>query len=393
MKTVELMFFDAGGGHRSAANALREVAERGEGPGLVRLSNLQELMPELDFCRKLVGVGLADIYNAMLRHGWTLGSPALLRVLQAALRLSHRSQVDLLVRHWRQVRPDMVVSLVPHFNRAMYEAIQRVMPDVPFVTILTDLADYPPHFWIEERQRQYFICGTVRATHQALEAGHSGQRVFQTSGMILHPRFYDPIPMERARDVAALELDPTLPTAMLMFGGEGSSAMPRIAQRLDESGLRVQVIAVCGRNGALAATMRATRRRMPMFVTSFTPDVARLMRLSDFFIGKPGPGSISEAVAMGLPVIVERNHRTLPQERYNADWVEAQGYGISVRSFERSIVDATSTMLDPARHRRLVARVAAQQNRAVFQVPGILARILTDHAASRSLSPRESPSH
>jgi 1,2-diacylglycerol 3-beta-galactosyltransferase len=199
--------------------------------------------------------------------------------------------------------------------------------------------------------------------------------------MILHPRFYDPIPMDRARDVAALELDPTLPTAMLMFGGEGSNAMPRIAQRLDESGLRVQVIALCGRNGALAAAMRATRRRMPMFVTSFTPDVARLMRLSDFFIGKPGPGSISEAVAMGLPVIVERNHRTLPQERYNAEWVEERGFGISIGSFRRDIVGATSRMLDPDVHRRLVARVAEHANRAVFQVPGILSSILARPAA------------
>ena len=45
------------------------------------------------------------------------------------------------------------------------------------------------------------------------------------------------------------------------------------------------------------------------------------MWLSDFFIGKPGPGSISEAIQMKLPVIIERNSWTLPQERYNADWV------------------------------------------------------------------------
>ena len=45
----------------------------------------------------------------------------------------------------------------------------------------------------------------------------------------------------------------------------------------------------------------------------------------------------SEAVAMGLPVIIERNHWTLPQERYNAEWVEEQGVGISLRSFRREI--------------------------------------------------------
>ena len=55
------------------------------------------------------------------------------------------------------------------------------------------------------------------------------------------------------------------------------------------------------------------------------------MLLSDFFIGKPGPGSVSEAVAMRLPVIVERNAWTLPQERYNAEWVLEKQLGLVVR--------------------------------------------------------------
>ena len=71
----------------------------------------------------------------------------------------------------------MVVSFIPNFNRAIYQAIKRVMPDVPLVTILTDMADYPPHFWIE-RQPQYLICGTEHAYKQALHLGHSpGPRV------------------------------------------------------------------------------------------------------------------------------------------------------------------------------------------------------------------------
>ena len=61
-------------------------------------------------------------------------------------------------------------------------------------------------------------------------------------------------------------------------------------------------------------------RRMPMHVEGFTREVPYFMGLADFFIGKPGPGSISEALAMRLPVIVERNAWTLAHERYNADW-------------------------------------------------------------------------
>jgi 1,2-diacylglycerol 3-beta-galactosyltransferase len=108
----------------------------------------------------------------------------------------------------------------------------------------------------------------------------------------------------------------------------------------------------------------------------------RFMQLADFFIGKPGPGSISEAVAMGLPVIVETNAWTLPQERFNAEWVTEQGVGISLSSFSRGIVEATKRMLDPSAHAEFASRVAGMRNRAVFEIPDILEGILRTNTAN-----------
>jgi hypothetical protein len=375
MKTVELVFFDAGGGHRSAANALCGVVRRQDRPWEMKMMNLQELLDEMDVFRKLTGVRMQDIYNQLLRRGWTLGSPALMKGMHGVIRVLHSKQVKLLSDYWKSDQPDLVVSVIPNFNRAIFQAIQRTMPEVPMVTILTDMADYPPHFWIE-RQPQYLICGTQRAYDQAVKLGHSPDRVFRTSGMILNPRYYEPVAVDRAPDRAALGLNPDLPTALMMFGGEGSAAMLDIARTLDASGLNLQMIAVCGKNQKLEAAMRAMTTRIPMHVEGFTREVPRFMRLADFFIGKPGPGSISEAVAMGLPVIIERNHWTLPQERYNADWVEEQGVGVSLRSFRREVTDAVRKMLDPERRCEFVKAVEHQQNRAVFEIPEILQKIL-----------------
>jgi 1,2-diacylglycerol 3-beta-galactosyltransferase len=375
MNTIELVFFDAGGGHRSAANALSEVAKREGRPWEMRMMNLQELLDEMDVFRKITGLRLQDIYNQLLRRGWTLGSPALMKGMHGVIRLFHSKQVKLLSEYWREKQPDLVVSLIPNFNRAIYQAIERVMPRVPLVTILTDMADYPPHFWIE-RQPQYLICGTDRAYRQALELGHAKERIFRTSGMILNPRYYEPIEMNRGPDREALRLDAARPTALMMFGGEGSAAMLDIAKRLDASGLDIQLIAICGKSKKLEETMKALPRRIRMHVEGFTREVPRFMRLADFFIGKPGPGSISEAVAMGLPVIIERNHWTLPQERYNADWVEEQGVGISLRSFRTGIVDAVRKMLDAERRYAFAEQVSRHKNRAVFEIPEILASLI-----------------
>ncbi len=386
MKTIELVFFDAGGGHRSAANALCEVAQRQERPWKMRMMNLQELLDEMDIFRKLTGIRMQDLYNHMLRRGWTLGSPLMMKGMHGVIRTLHSKQVSLLTGYWQRkksdgTQPDVVVSVIPNFNRALFDAIQQVMPEVPLVTILTDMADYPPHFWIE-RQPQYLICGTERARRQALEAGHAPDHVFRTSGMILNPKFHDPVVVDRIPDRAALGLDPELPTALIMFGGEGSPAMLEIARQLDASGLDLQIIAICGKNAKLTAAMRSMPRRISMHVEGFTREVPRFMRLADFFIGKPGPGSISEAVAMGLPVIIERNHWTLPQERYNADWVEEEGVGITLRSFKKEIVGAVRQMLDPSRRCEFLRRVNAQKNRAVFEIPEILEGILAKREAT-----------
>jgi hypothetical protein len=97
------------------------------------------------------------------------------------------------------------------------------------------------------------------------------------------------------------------------------------------------------------------------------------MRLADFFIGKPGPGSISEAVQQGLPVIVVNNAWTMPQERYNAEWVRDNHAGIAHGSF-RTIDRAVGQLL--GRLDEFRASVHRLDNRALFEVPRILAGIL-----------------
>jgi 1,2-diacylglycerol 3-beta-galactosyltransferase len=106
------------------------------------------------------------------------------------------------------------------------------------------------------------------------------------------------------------------------------------------------------------------------------------MQLADYFIGKPGPGSLSEAVAMRLPVIVERNAWTLPQERYNTDWVREQGIGIVLPNFRR-IARAVDELLKPAAYAGFRAATERLINRAVFEIPDILERILTDVQTGR----------
>src|SRR5262245_24508503 len=144
MKKLEFVFFDAGGGHRSAATALKAVSGEQRRPWDITLMNLQEVLDSLDVFRKLTGVRMQDVYNRMLASGWTLGSEYLMPAMHSFIKMYHQAQVRILVDHWKANRPDMVVSLIPNFNRAMYQAVHRIDKRIPYVTIITDFADFPP---------------------------------------------------------------------------------------------------------------------------------------------------------------------------------------------------------------------------------------------------------
>jgi UDP-N-acetylglucosamine:LPS N-acetylglucosamine transferase len=380
MQRLEFCFFDAGGGHRAAATALQMAIQSQQHPWNVQLTNLQELLDELDILKKYAGIRIQDFYNKMLATGWTLGSAQLLKILQATLRLYHKPTVRLFEGHWKQTQPDLVVSFVPHFNRAIFESLNRAYPGKPFVTILTDIADYPPHFWIE-RQPQYLVCGSDRAVAQAKAAGHTDDEIFRASGMILHPRFYEPPVADRARERKALGLHADLTTGLVLFGGHGSNVMLDIAKRLDGSSVDLQLILICGKNEKLAAALGERKWRMPVLVEGFTKRVNYYMQLADFFIGKPGPGSVSEALAMKLPVIVECNWWTLPQERYNADWVLEKEVGVVLQNF-RGIHEAVGQLIRPDTLARYRANAAALNNRAVFEIPAMLDQVLQKSRAA-----------
>jgi 1,2-diacylglycerol 3-beta-galactosyltransferase len=374
---LDLIYFDAGSGHRTAAEALRDVIAQERRPWTVRLVNLQEVLDSIDVFARITGMRLQDIYNLLLRRGWTLGSPYMLRALQAVVRAYHAPAVRLLREFWRrrEPAPDAVVSLIPNFNRALKESLGAV----PFVTILTDLADCPPHFWIE-RQEQYLVCGSPRACEQARAMGHPPGRIFPVSGMLVRPEFYAAGGADRGAERARLGLDPFTTTALVLFGGCGSRDIEEIAERLEEVTVPLQLVLLCGQDARLAARLAGRASRLRRHVAGFTRDVPRYMRAADFVIGKPGPGLISEALVMGLPLIVERNARTLPQERYNADWIAANGLGLVLRRL-RDVADAVAELTAADHLARFRARAAQHRPRAIAEVPDVLATILARSCA------------
>ncbi|MDD2877933.1 MAG: glycosyltransferase [Acidiphilium sp.] len=308
----------------------------------------------------------------MLKRGWTYGSLPLLRGLQAGIKLRSPQIEAVLEDHWHQTDPDLVVSLIPNFNGVLFRSLRNVRPDVPYVTVMTDIADRPPHFWQEE-QDQFIICGSDRAVEQARMKLYRPDRILRVSGMVLKPDFYQGEIKDRRAERQKQGLNPDLPTALIMFGGNGSKIAIDIVEDLERLPFKMQSIVMCGNNQSLK---QALAQRDLCLAVGFTDRVPDYMRLADFFIGKPGPGSISEALHIGLPVIVERNRRTMPQEQYNTEWITEKNVGLVVKDF-RQITDAVIALFKNNGLEKFQKNASLLNNRALFEIPEILARLMS----------------
>lgn len=385
---INVITGQGGGGHYATYHAIRAVAEQQQLPWHFQVTDMDEIIADLaqknqvKNAYEMLGFSGHDLYNLMQKSGWTWLWPLKMRLNKFLVKLNYDVGVKIFEKYWQQQQPDLVISVMPLYNKGLSQSLEKAKPGTPYVTVMIDLADYPPAFWIEPQTDNYTVCGTEKAVQQARALGVKEERIIQTSGMVIHPRFYQPIEsnvcdglLERAAERQKLGLDPDCLTGIVMFGGNGSKAMLDIAKRLECFGQKLQLIFLCGHNEELAQTLSNTQGLQKRFVTTFTQEVPYYMRLADFFIGKPGPGSISEALVMKLPMIVERNFSTLIHERYNADWVEEKEVGLVLPSF-RNIAQAVEKFLEPKNFARYRTNIAAVNNRAVFEVTDILQQIL-----------------
>jgi UDP-N-acetylglucosamine:LPS N-acetylglucosamine transferase len=377
---VLLFTIDAGGGHRAAARALTAAAEETGAPFRFRVESFQQTLLPLDVLKRTTGLSLEDAYNSILRRRWSALMVPLLRVMHAAIRVRRPAIVRTLAAWLRdQPRPAAVVSVIPNFNGVMRDAIREAIPGVPLVVVLTDLADFPPRFWIEPGTDRVVV-GTDEAREQALAIGIPEERVSRVSGMVMHPRFYragGPAVRDRARE--EMGFAPANFAVTLLFGGKGSPEMAPLGERLIDASPDLRVVAICGENPALFERLSPLEARGGgrLVRLGFTDRVAEILAASDVLVTKPGPGSLSEAFHQRVPVVVTRNLHTIPQERFNTDFVRDRGLGLVVSHWREIPAAVLGLARDPAALGAMRRRLAAlPSNRAVFEVVELLAGLL-----------------
>jgi 1,2-diacylglycerol 3-beta-galactosyltransferase len=349
---ADLIFFDAGAGHRAAAQALFESMR---GKWEVSLIDFRDVIDDVDLIKRFTTVTIEDFYNWYLRQGYTVGSGVMLRVFQAMVRGFHGRLTKAVTKYWESRSPDIIVSLVPNINLPLFSGTKAL--NKPYVTIMTDMEDQAPHFWMEQ-QDQYIIVGTDLSYMQA-RGYYERDHIFQVSGLVVHPTFYTETSVYPAE----------APCALICFGGSGSARMIPPALTLDSMG--ITPIIICGHNDELLQQIKAMTFKTPRVLVGFVSNLPHFMNASQFMVGKPGPGMIAQALVKGLPVLLD-NVNVMVQERYNLTWVQQNGVGWGGDICDSKVIIDFVRNLDSYR-----SKVAAlPPNRAVMEIPDILESIV-----------------
>lgn len=372
MPDVDILYFEAGSGHRAAAlalaAALREVS-RDLHPVPVDILEVIAGHPRF---RSTVATGI-DYFNWWLRRElvWDLAGTINLSLL--AHDLVRAKGIALIAEFWRQRRepPALVVSVTPMYNLALSRALALAAPGVPYLVVPVDFAEGKRRYWFTPAADLHYALGKPELLQTAQKLGILASRIHRIGGMPIDPAFYRAPEVGREALLAALELDPAQPTGLVHFGGQGSVLTRRVAEALDDAEPAVNVIFLCGRDEHSRRAVEALPTRYPRRVFGFTDDPpSRYYHAADFVVGKPGAMTITEALVTRTPMLAIRSRGMRLVQGGNERWLEQSGVGRVVRM--RDLPAAVRDAVNPELHRAAIER---EWHRGVYDLAEVVAAL------------------
>ena len=341
-KRALFLISDTGGGHRSASNAITAALDEIKEPFAFE-HRIEDVAAHCSFPLTQLGLG----YSMALRY-----APPVYGALYYATngRRRYRALVRFCEPLYRErlrdlflsYKPDVIVSVHPLLNHAALRArADAGMEDIPIVTVITDLGKVHESWLMPDANA--VVVPAREVYERALSRSVSPSRA-RLLGQPIHPKFDDVVgTKEELRNALGLPQDKLI--VMLMAGGEGGGKLLPTTLALAKANLPIHLLVVCGRNEPLKQKLEEMEPSLPtpMTVLGFTNKIPEYFRAVDLLVTKAGPGSLAEANAAQLPVVV---YDYVPgQERGNVDFVRNNGLGAIALHGAGQVVQAMRTLI------------------------------------------------
>ena len=316
---ILFLYSETGGGHRAAADAIIESLQLEYGDAVTTemvdfltdyapppYNHLPRFYPEM--------VKLPELWG--MSFNISDGRPQARLITSTFWPIVRRAAKRLVREH----PADLLVSVHPVANYFCLKALGKNRP--PFVIVVTDMVSTHA-LWFDKRA-DLILVPTRMAYESALENHMSPDKV-RIAGQPISERH-----CQATSDKTSLRekhgWNPDKFTVLVVGGGDGMGPLAETARAIDESGLDLNIIIVAGRNAKLKDYLETLAWGNPTYIYGFTRDMPDFMRAADAIVTKAGPGTIAEALAAGLPIIL---YAKLPgQEDGNVTYVENRGVGV-----------------------------------------------------------------
>lgn len=327
---IMILMSDTGGGHRASAQALKAGFEHMYGQkyhiDIVDLWSHHTPWPYNEFPKSY---SFMVKYPFIWRANFTLTQPRFVHVplstaMQAVCGPSISAAYD-------KYKPNLIISVHPLMQHVPVRVLRRRIesglqdPHTRFATVVTDLTTCH-NTWFYNDVDRCFVA-TDESKQQALRLGMPEEKL-RVYGLPIRPAFSHGLP-PRSTLKKRLGLDPKKPCIILMAGGEGMGPLEQTVNAVAKQiGAQAQLVVVCGRNAALVQRLRAKTypEGMRVNVQGFVTNMPDFMGASDVMITKAGPGTISEALICGVPMVL--NAFVPCQEEGNIPYVTENNVGV-----------------------------------------------------------------
>jgi len=379
-KSILILMSVTGGGHLATALALRSAFERLYGTqfhvDIVDLLVDHTPWPFKSFPESYRFV----IDNAPWLNGLTYRAGRNRVTARSLMWASYEMVRKPVAKAVEQYAPDLVIVVHPLLLSVPMRVVRDMGLSIPFVTVITDLQSIHPT-WFDPDVALCFV-PTAEAHQLALDAGLEENQLCEC-GLPIRPEFAElPRPKEVLR--RELGLAPGLPTVLLVSGAEGTGKLDGIAVAVarslagsgDDGASLGQVAVICGWNDKLLDRLRRRKWPVPVRVTGFVENMWDWMGASECIVTKAGPGTITEALTRGLPIVLSSH---VPgQEDGNVAYVLGKEVGV-YREKPKLIGKTVAAWFGPDRRQRL--RMAERARRlarpkATFEIVEEIAKLM-----------------
>jgi UDP-N-acetylglucosamine:LPS N-acetylglucosamine transferase len=333
---ILIVYTEAGGGHIATALALKSALEEKYEKAEITLINGGDYVG--NFLENARFKGLEKIYTQNLGSpmgrffnriygDWIINPITKLLEYLSLRQIIAEKENHPIIRFLKKENPDLVISTASFINKHIKTLLEYGDIKAPFIVVMSDFDEAQEVMWTRPGNGTHYIIRTNASLKNQIDPKY----LFPISGMCIRPTFY-PEKLKSFKVFEAMGLSITKPTALVAFGGYGSEEMKDLLHFFNLNS-DLQAIFICGGNKKLFTQLKENAGPNSK-ILGFVDNIHEYMQACHLFIGKPGPGMVTESVHCHLPLFLKSGMDLMKQEEGVLNWVLEEKFGDKWDTFE-----------------------------------------------------------